>query len=73
VAPGHSTVVFRGRHVADPIDVPHVHTHLIPRYPDDAAPGRPLPAASFDGAPVLPGDEFAARLAQLRAAVVGGG
>jgi diadenosine tetraphosphate (Ap4A) HIT family hydrolase len=23
--------------------LPHVHTHIVPRYLDDAAPGRPLP------------------------------
>ena len=23
--------------------VPHLHTHLVPRYPEDPAPGRPFP------------------------------
>ena len=27
--------------------VPHLHTHLIPRYLDDVAPGGPLPSAAW--------------------------
>jgi diadenosine tetraphosphate (Ap4A) HIT family hydrolase len=27
--------------------VPHVHTHIVPRYADDPAPGRPLPDEVF--------------------------
>ncbi|HKE77221.1 MAG TPA: HIT family protein [Acidimicrobiales bacterium] len=104
---GYSVVMFRGRHVADPIDltddelagywrdvraagrairavfgpchlnyqllgnsVPHVHTHVIPRYPEDPAPGRPLPVA-WEGPPALDGEEFARQLARLRAAAAG--
>ena len=104
---GYSTVVFRGRHVADPIDlddgelagywrdvraagaairtvfgpchlnyqllgnaVPHVHTHVIPRYPDDPAPGRPLPV-TWDGPPAMAAGEFERQLGLLRAAVAG--
>ena len=104
---GYSTVVFRGRHVADPIDlddgelagywrdvraagaairtvfgpchlnyqllgnaVPHVHTHVIPRYPDDPAPGRPLPV-TWDGPPAMAVGEFERQLGLLRAAVAG--
>ena len=33
--------------------VPHVHTHIVPRYPDDPAPGRPLPDEVFRNAPPL--------------------
>jgi diadenosine tetraphosphate (Ap4A) HIT family hydrolase len=33
--------------------VPHVHTHIIPRYADDPAPGRPLPDWVFAGAAAL--------------------
>lgn len=29
--------------------VPHLHTHLIPRYAEDPAPGRPFPLPAFDG------------------------
>jgi diadenosine tetraphosphate (Ap4A) HIT family hydrolase len=28
--------------------VPHLHTHVIPRYVDDAAPGRPLPSELWE-------------------------
>ncbi len=32
--------------------VPHLHTHVVPRYPDDPAPGGPIPWAEMfdDGA-----------------------
>jgi diadenosine tetraphosphate (Ap4A) HIT family hydrolase len=33
--------------------VPHLHVHLVPRYLDDAAPGRPLP---FEPKPVDPAE-----------------
>jgi diadenosine tetraphosphate (Ap4A) HIT family hydrolase len=33
--------------------VPHVHTHIVPRYPDDPAPRRPLPDEVFRDAPEL--------------------
>jgi len=33
--------------------VPHVHTHITPRYLDDPAPGRPLPDWVFHNAPTL--------------------
>jgi diadenosine tetraphosphate (Ap4A) HIT family hydrolase len=28
--------------------VPHLHVHLVPRYVDDDAPGRPLPSHLYD-------------------------
>jgi diadenosine tetraphosphate (Ap4A) HIT family hydrolase len=46
--------------------VPHVHTHITPRYPDDLAPGRPLPDWVFANAPLLEPDQLADQLAQLR-------
>jgi hypothetical protein len=46
--------------------VPHVHTHITPRYPDDPAPGRPLPDWVFANAPVLEPDQLADQLARLR-------
>ena len=30
--------------------VPHLHTHLLPRYVEDPAPGRPFPLMPQDGA-----------------------
>lgn len=28
--------------------LPHLHTHIVPRYADDPAPGRPLPFDFLD-------------------------
>ena len=51
----------------DPRDaVPHLHTHLIPRYVDDPAPGRPLPPPTEERPPI-PADEFARGVLALRA------
>ena len=48
-------VVWRGRHVVEPTELsgeeaellgnslPHLHTHVVPRYADDPKPGWPLP------------------------------
>ena len=103
--PGHSVVMFRGRHVPDPTEldpgelaawwadlavcaraltavflpchlnyqifgnaVPHVHAHVIPRYLDDPAPGRPLPDAVFASAVDLPADQLRDQIAALRRA-----
>jgi diadenosine tetraphosphate (Ap4A) HIT family hydrolase len=46
--------------------VPHVHTHIVPRYPDGPAPGRPLPDWIFSEAVALGADELAAQLDRLR-------
>ena len=99
IAAGHAAVVFRGRHVANFIDlspeelaqywldiqhvgraitrafvpchvnymllgniVPHLHVHVVPRYLDDSAPGRPLPWAPSD----VPQEVFARQFTQLR-------
>ena len=45
--------------------VPHLHVHLVPRYLDDAAPGRPLP---FEPKPV-DSAEFDRQIQRLTAAV----
>jgi diadenosine tetraphosphate (Ap4A) HIT family hydrolase len=44
--------------------VPHLHTHISPRYVDDPAPGRPLDPA--DNRERLPEDEFARDVSALR-------
>lgn len=46
--------------------VPHVHTHIVPRYPHDPAPGRPLPDNVFQNAPTLSAEDLATQLTQLR-------
>jgi len=46
--------------------VPHVHTHIVPRYPDDPSPGRPLPDHIVGQAPTLPAGDLAAQLTRLR-------
>lgn len=46
--------------------VPHVHTHIIPRYPDDPAPGRPLPDRVLASATTLDPAELARQVLELR-------
>jgi hypothetical protein len=46
--------------------VPHVHTHIVPRYPDDPAPGRPLSDEVFRNAPSLAGGDLADQVTRLR-------
>jgi len=46
--------------------VPHVHAHITPRYPDDPAPGRPLPDSVFAGATALSKDELTTQIDRLR-------
>jgi diadenosine tetraphosphate (Ap4A) HIT family hydrolase len=104
--PGYSTVIFRGRHVADPTDLtpdesvgfwsdvriaarairavfapchlnyqllgnamPHVHVHVIPRYLDDSAPGRPLGDEVWNSATVLSSLELEAQVIALKSVV----
>jgi diadenosine tetraphosphate (Ap4A) HIT family hydrolase len=45
--------------------VPHVHTHIVPRYPDDPTPGRPLPGEVFRSAPTLSAEDLATQLTHL--------
>ncbi len=48
--------------------VPHLHVHLVPRYLDDVAPGRPLPSEAWDSGEMnpLPEDELRVQVAALR-------
>jgi diadenosine tetraphosphate (Ap4A) HIT family hydrolase len=46
--------------------VPHVHAHVIPRYLDDPAPGRPLPDSIWAAAADLPADQLGEQAAALR-------
>jgi diadenosine tetraphosphate (Ap4A) HIT family hydrolase len=46
--------------------MPHVHTHIVPRYPDDLAPGRPLPDEVFRAAPLLTPGALADQAGHLR-------
>lgn len=49
--------------------LPHLHTHLVPRYADDPAPGEPLPFELLLGAEPIGEEEFARRVAMLRNAL----
>jgi diadenosine tetraphosphate (Ap4A) HIT family hydrolase len=51
-------------------EVPHLHTHLVPRYADDPRPGWPFPFPDPDPAP-MPEDRLAADLDALRRALDG--
>jgi diadenosine tetraphosphate (Ap4A) HIT family hydrolase len=44
--------------------VPHLHTHIVPRYADDPRPGWPFPFPDPDPGP-MPADRFAADLEAL--------
>ncbi|MFC9893055.1 HIT family protein [Nocardia sp. NPDC127579] len=47
--------------------VPHLHTHLLPRYVEDPAPGRPFPLLPQDGSERrIPDDELWAQARALR-------
>jgi diadenosine tetraphosphate (Ap4A) HIT family hydrolase len=46
--------------------MPHLHTHLMPRYADDPRPGWPFPFPE-DDPPPQPEAEFRADVAALRA------
>lgn len=48
--------------------VPHLHTHVIPRYADDPRPGWPFPFPEPDPEP-MPQERLAADVALLRAAL----
>lgn len=50
--------------------VPHLHTHVMLRYEDDPAPGRPLPWPA-GRRPAVPVERFQAELAALRALLRG--
>ena len=46
--------------------VPHLHTHVLPRYLDDPAPGGPLPWGSHLSTGLLPETEARAQAQDLR-------
>jgi diadenosine tetraphosphate (Ap4A) HIT family hydrolase len=46
--------------------LPHLHTHIIARYLDDPAPGRPLPWELISSAGTLPEEELRAQVDRLR-------
>jgi diadenosine tetraphosphate (Ap4A) HIT family hydrolase len=46
--------------------VPHVHTHIVPRYLDDPAPGHPLPDEIFQNATALAERDLADQVGRLR-------
>jgi diadenosine tetraphosphate (Ap4A) HIT family hydrolase len=50
--------------------VPHLHTHIVPRYADDPRPGWPFPFPDPDP-PAMPDDRLDADLSALRAALGG--
>jgi len=45
--------------------MPHVHTHVVPRYVDDERPGLPIDPVG----PTIGEDELARQVEQLRAAI----
>jgi diadenosine tetraphosphate (Ap4A) HIT family hydrolase len=49
--------------------LPHLHTHLVPRYLDDPAPERPLPMDIVPGTGRVPEVVFRAQVVALREAV----
>lgn len=48
--------------------VPHLHTHIVPRYADDPRPGWPFPFPDPDP-PAMPDERLLADVEALRAAV----
>jgi diadenosine tetraphosphate (Ap4A) HIT family hydrolase len=48
--------------------LPHLHTHVVPRYEQDSRPGRPFPFADTNRPP-FPEDEFRQALSRLEDAV----
>jgi diadenosine tetraphosphate (Ap4A) HIT family hydrolase len=51
--------------------VPHLHTHIVPRYADDPRPGWPFPFPDPDPEP-MPEDRLFADVEALRRAIDGG-
>jgi diadenosine tetraphosphate (Ap4A) HIT family hydrolase len=52
--------------------VPHLHTHLIPRYPEDPAPGRPFPLVPATATEPLSDTDLSADVEALRGLLRGG-
>jgi diadenosine tetraphosphate (Ap4A) HIT family hydrolase len=53
--------------------VPHLHTHILPRYLDDPAPGKPLPWDLVSNSQPIPEDVFSRQVEDLRRLVGGRG
>lgn len=51
--------------------LPHLHTHIVPRYADDPLPGRPLPFDFLDNGR-QPEERLQADVLALQTAVAGG-
>ena len=50
---------------------PHLHTHIVPRYPEDPLPGRPFPFDFLDNGR-QPEEQLQADVLALRTTVAGG-
>jgi diadenosine tetraphosphate (Ap4A) HIT family hydrolase len=46
--------------------LPHLHTHLVPRYTDDPRPGQPFPLSAQAPDEKIPDDRLRAEAAELR-------
>ena len=46
--------------------LPHLHTHLVPRYTDDPRPGQPFPLSAQPPEEKIPDDRLLAEAAELR-------
>ena len=46
--------------------LPHLHTHLVPRYTDDPRPGQPFPLSAQAPEEKIPDDRLLAEAAELR-------
>jgi diadenosine tetraphosphate (Ap4A) HIT family hydrolase len=51
--------------------VPHLHTHVVPRYAGDAAPGGPIPWSQVVGDPLFDEEALRIQAAALRQAGLG--
>jgi diadenosine tetraphosphate (Ap4A) HIT family hydrolase len=51
--------------------VPHVHVHIVPRYPTDSAPGRPLGEETWASASRVPAQVLREQIAALTRATGG--
>jgi diadenosine tetraphosphate (Ap4A) HIT family hydrolase len=49
--------------------IPHLHTHILPRYLDDPVPGHPLPWGLIEAAGSIPEVEFQQQVGEIRGLV----
>jgi diadenosine tetraphosphate (Ap4A) HIT family hydrolase len=49
--------------------LPHLHTHLVPRFTEDPRPGQPFPLSGLPPGPVVPQERLQAEVAALRSAL----